>query len=206
VRDPWSLSDLRGLPNVRQVPDLAVLEMAEHFAEVVPVDPGGTVGFVARRVDHAAGYEATVTSVAAELGDAAVWAVQAAGDRTKSDAVHYERLGVVAEGGLPEMLASGSVSVVVSVRLHGALMALRAGVPAIHLAYDRKGPAAFADLGLDAWCLDVRSLDAGALRARIDGLRTDPSAYWRAVETEIPRLVERSGELDEVLRRAIATV
>jgi polysaccharide pyruvyl transferase WcaK-like protein len=115
--------------------------------------------------------------VADDLAERAVWAVQTAGDRTKSDAVHYERLGVSASGGLADLLAARELSVVVSVRLHGARMALAAGVSAVHLAYSRSGPAAFAELGLDDWCLDVRSLDRRALRAAVDGLVADAGSY-----------------------------
>jgi polysaccharide pyruvyl transferase WcaK-like protein len=203
VRDPWSESDLAGLPNVHRIPDLAVLEMAERFDLVERAAPGGRVGFVARQVGHASGYEQTVRAVAAELGDRAVWAVQTAGDRTKSDAVHYERLGVTAGGGLVELLAARDLSVVVSVRLHGALMALRAGVPAIHLAYDRKGPATFADLGLDDWCLDVRSLDRAELGAAVAGLAADPGAYWARLAERADDLRRSSKQLDELMHATV---
>lgn len=204
VRDQWSARELDGLRNVWRVPDLAVLELAERFAEVTPVTGEGRVGLVARRLGHAPGYEAVLQHEAGRLGDAAVWAVQTAGDRTKSDAVHYDNLGVLPGGGLPDLLAARCLSVVVSVRLHGAVMALRAGVPAIHLAYDRKGPAAFADLGLDEWCLDVRRLDAQVLRDRVERLRTDPGPYWSAIASRVDSLVERSAELDGLMRSAVA--
>ena len=206
VRDRWSAADLAGLDRVHELPDLAVLDLAENASTVERVPAGGRVGFVARQVGHATGYEAHVEAVARDLGGNAVWAVQTAGDRTKSDAVHYERLGLAVGGGLVEMLARRELSVVVSVRLHGALMALRAGVPAVHLAYDRKGPAAFADLGLDDWCLDVRSLDASALRAAIDSVTADPSAYWDRFATRVDDLTAASKRLDELVDAALADV
>lgn len=203
VRDAWSESDLAGLPNVRRVPDLAVLDVAERWDEIEPVGRDGPVGLVARSVHHATGYESHLRSVSDRLGDRAIWAVQTAGHPTKSDAVHYERLGVSAGGGLAAMLERRELSVVVSVRLHGALMAIRAGVPAIHLAYDRKGPGAFADLGLDDWCHDVRSLDSGALTTAIDGLLADPQPYWDRIAKHVPSLQTTSDELDELVNETV---
>jgi len=82
-------------------------------------------------------------------------------------------------------------------------MALAAGVPAVHLAYDRKGPAAFADLGLDAWCLDVRSLDRAALGAAVDGLLADAGRYWDRFAARAGALVESSRHLDALVRATV---
>jgi polysaccharide pyruvyl transferase WcaK-like protein len=203
VRDPWSFRDVGGRDGVHRIPDLAVLDMAERAAAIVRVPRGGRVGFVARQLGHGDGYERAVSGVADELGDRAVWAVQTAGDRTKSDAVYYERLGVAAGGGLVELLAAQELSVVVSVRLHGALMAIAAGVPAIHLAYDRKGPGAFADLGLDEWCLDVRHLDRASLRAAVDALAGDAGPYWERFDANADGLVDSSRRLDGLVRATL---
>lgn len=204
VRDPWSECELGRLPNVRRVADLAVLDLAESFERVERVAPGGRVGFVARHVGHVGGYEDVVLAVARDVGDRAVWAVQTAGDRTKSDAVHYERLGVVPGDRLEKLLDARDLSLVVSVRLHGALMSLRAGVPAIHLAYDRKGPGAFADLGLDEWCFDLRAIDGDRLRDAIDELSTDPAPYWTLVEDRLPGLRDASERLDSLVRATLS--
>jgi polysaccharide pyruvyl transferase WcaK-like protein len=203
VRDPWSEHDLAALPNVRRMPDLAVLDLAEHAAGVACAPTGGRVAFVARQVAHAGGYEDAVVAVGRALGDSAVWAVQAEGDVTKSDAVHYGRIGVQSGGTLVDLLATGELSVVVSVRLHGALMALLAGVPAIHLAYDRKGPAAFGDLGLDDWCFDVRSLDRDRLAASVKQLSADPDPYWRRFDSRTAGLREASERLDDLVRATL---
>jgi polysaccharide pyruvyl transferase WcaK-like protein len=203
VRDGWSATELDGLAGLHRVPDLAVLDLSERWDDAEPPRRGGRVGFVVRRVGHAGGYEDAVRGVAAELGDRAVWAVQTAGDRTKSDAVHYGRLGVAAGGSLGDLLAAGDLSVVVSVRLHGALMALAAGVPAVHLAYDRKGPAAFDDLGLADWCLDVRTVERAPLAALVGQLAADPEPYWDRLAAQVPALRKASAELDDLVRRTL---
>jgi polysaccharide pyruvyl transferase WcaK-like protein len=206
ARDGWSADELSGLTNVHRIPDLAVLDVAERWDEITPAGTGGKVGFVARQVGHAAGYEAVVQKLAEDLAPDSVWAVQTAGDKTKSDAVHYERLGVTTGGKLADMLATpGELSLAISVRLHGALMSIEAGVPAIHLAYDRKGPAAFADLGLDDWCFDVRNLDAAALREAVDGLRADPGPYWERLAKQVPALRTYSTQLDDLVSGALGS-
>ncbi|HEX5365473.1 MAG TPA: polysaccharide pyruvyl transferase family protein [Acidimicrobiales bacterium] len=204
VRDPWSAAELAEPANVRRLPDLAVLELAEVVDGLEPVPPGGRVGFVARPVAHAPGYEAAMAAVADGLGSRAVWAVQTAGDRTKSDAVHYRRMGVDPRHRLTDLLAGRQLSAVASVRLHGALMAVRAGVPAVHLAYDRKGPAAFADLGLDDWCLDVRSLRSEELGAALAALTADPRPYWDRLRRRAGDLRAASAALDELVVATVA--
>jgi polysaccharide pyruvyl transferase WcaK-like protein len=203
ARDPWTAADLAGHPNLVQLPDLAVLELAEQVDQIERVGAGGRVGLVARRVGHAAGYEDHLVGLAAELGDRAVWVVQTAGERSKSDAVHYERLGVTPGGSLVDLLARRDLSAVVSVRLHGALMALRAGVPAIHLSYDRKGPAAFADLGLARWCFDVRDVERADLRGVVEGLVEGATAYWDRLDAHTARLRRASDELDELVGKTL---
>lgn len=203
VRDRWSAADLAEQPNVFRVPDLAVLELAEQVDQIAPVGAGGRVGVVARQVGHAVGYEDHLLRLADELGDRAVWVVQTTGDRSKSDAVHYERLGVTAGGSLVDLLATRDLSAVVSVRLHGALMALRAGVPAIHVSYDRKGPAAFGDLGLADWCFDVRDVERADLHGAVERLAGGATAYWDRLDAHKSRLRHASKELDELVRTTL---
>jgi polysaccharide pyruvyl transferase WcaK-like protein len=205
VRDKWSRADLATLSNVHQLPDLAVLDVAERWGEIDLVGSDGNVGIVARQVGHAAGYEDALFKVTEHLGDRAVWAVQTAGDPTKSDGVHYDRLGVRSQGRLVEMLEHRELAVVVSVRLHGALMALEAGVPAVHLAYDRKGPAAFGDLGLEEWCFDVRNLDPSALIEAVGRLLDDPQPYWDRVDKHVPALRLASADLDQLVAQTLPT-
>ncbi|WP_081005126.1 polysaccharide pyruvyl transferase family protein [Rhodococcus rhodochrous] len=49
--------------------------------------------------------------------------------------------------------------VIIAVRLHAALMAIRQGHYVIHLAYERKGFGAFSDLGLDSYVHNVYDFD-----------------------------------------------
>jgi hypothetical protein len=75
----------------------------------------------------------------------------------------------------------------------------------VHLAYDRKGPAAFADLGLEDWCLDVRSLDRAALRAAVDAAADAPGAYWDRLTARAGPLLAASHRLDELIAATVAS-
>jgi polysaccharide pyruvyl transferase WcaK-like protein len=85
--------------------------------------------------------------------------------------------------GFAELL--GRLDLVVGMRLHSALAAIRLGVPAIHLAYTLKGYDIFAALGLAEYVIPVerflqtpavlsgaivKALAQPALRARIQDL------------------------------------
>lgn len=77
------------------------------------------------------------------------------------------------------MTPGGRPRVVVAVRLHAALMALAAGHYVVHLAYERKGFGAFADLGLDEWVHRVNHFDAETVQKQVQVLLNDADARNR---------------------------
>jgi len=66
----------------------------------------------------------------------------------------------------------------VSVRLHGAIAALLAGIPAIHLAYERKGWGAYEDLGLREYVHDARTFDPALVARQAEELSVNPAPLW----------------------------
>jgi polysaccharide pyruvyl transferase WcaK-like protein len=52
----------------------------------------------------------------------------------------------------------GRFDLMIGMRLHSALIALRMGTPAIHIAYTRKGHAIYAGLGLSDWLVPVETV------------------------------------------------
>jgi polysaccharide pyruvyl transferase WcaK-like protein len=201
VRDDVSRAELDIVPGVERMPDLAVLELAERG--VGPAAAGEAVVLVGRAVDGLPDAGDRLRAIAGHLPMPVLFAVQAAGDARKSDATFYDRSGLTAAGRLDDVLAGGRAGVVVSVRLHGALMAILAGVPAVHLAYDRKGPAAFQDLGLGRFCLDVQAADPHAVARLTAELTADPAPYWAALAAQRPQLLERSRDLDVALEHLL---
>jgi len=96
-----------------------------------------------------------------------------------------------------------ALDLMIGMRLHSTLLALRAGVPAIHLAYTLKGHDIYADLGLVDWVVPVEELFEGpqelvALASRILG---DPASSLR-VQNAVAKIVDANGAaLTAALRR-----
>jgi len=148
-------------------------------------------------------YEERLAALAARLGDV-VWAAQAEGIGKKSDLSLYERLGVRSRGRLLDVL-SGRPGVVVSTRLHGAIQALLAGVPAVHLGYERKSWSAYQDLGVSDYAHDARAFDPEEVAAQARALVADPSDFWKRIERQRPSLVDASERLTAMLQERLAT-
>lgn len=106
-----------------------------------------------------------------------------------------------------EFLDGDHPRVVVAMRLHGALMALRSGHFVIHLAYERKGFGAFADLGLDEFVYNSKKFDPRNLAAQVRELLTDESArkrYSDLVGHTMDVRQQRRDEIVRALRRSIS--
>ncbi len=89
----------------------------------------------------------------------------------------------------PRMVgAVPGAAVAVSSRLHGALQSILSGVPAVHLAYERKGYGAYADLGLHEFVHPAASFDPALVRHQVLRLAKDPSPHWSRVEERIDAL------------------
>ena len=94
--------------------------------------------------------------------------------------------------------------VVVAVRLHAALMAIRAGHFVIHLAYERKGFGAFSDLGLDKYVHNVNMFEPERVLQQVRELVDSESvreAYIDAVESSGKRLAPVREKLVREIRQ-----
>jgi hypothetical protein len=190
---------------VRRTPDLAVLEVADELTtSIAPRDVTGTPVVIARGLANADSYPARLQALVAALGGVA-WGVQAEGSASKSDRTFYEALGVRTDGRVPQLLA-GPCGPAVSVRLHGAVQAIRSGVPAVHLGYERKSWGAYEDLGLANWVHSARSFDPLLVADQVHQLQADPTPFWAAIRAQAPRLRDRSAALDESIARTLARI
>jgi polysaccharide pyruvyl transferase WcaK-like protein len=206
VRDDRSVEELRARLAARRFPDLAVLQLSEQLGRAGERDRNGDeVVLVGRELTNGESYEGRLVELARRLGGVA-WATQAEGLGTKSDLSLYERLGVRSDGRLLDLLAAHSPGVVVSTRLHGAVQALLAGVPAVHLGYERKSWSAYADLGLSDYVHNARSFDPVVVAAQVQELVSDPSTFWKRVEEQRPALAESSQRLDTLLSKHLSAV
>jgi hypothetical protein len=202
ARDDSTVAELVDLTTVRRAPDLAVLNVAE-LQPPLRTGGGGPVVLVARRLDRAGELESRLRELVTCL-PTVLWAVQAEGPGSKHDGVFYRHLDVEAAGNLSEVLDQQSCGVVVSVRLHGALQALAAGVPAIHLSYQRKGWAAYADLGLEEYVHDARKFNPIAVAKQALQLRSDPSSFWERMTSRYDTLRDVSVQLDRSIAAMVA--
>jgi polysaccharide pyruvyl transferase WcaK-like protein len=185
ARDDRTVAEL-GLPNVRRCPDLAVMKLARGGELSLASSAGEGVLLVGRDLPRAGGFAEKLLVLGDLLPDAR-WAVQADMTGPRSDRSFYRRIGIEDHGALEALLKSPS-GPVVSVRLHGAIAALLAGRPAIHLAYERKGWGAYQDLGLDEFVHDARTFDPGVVAAQARALAADPASFWARVEAAKRRL------------------
>ncbi len=218
VRDDRSLLMLSGNRNTRRAPDLAVLAFGMRR-------PGPAVAPGA----DASGADAPVRHVVLVLRAAPRWsraqrtryrraidrliarlearsritlAVQSTG-RGNDDAAFYRRLGVARPlPSLRQVLADDPPDFVVSVRLHGALESILAGVPAFHLSYERKGFGAYADLGLDDWVVNAADFDADVVADHLYAPRA-ALRFWEAATRRADALRVERARLVAALRDAV---
>jgi polysaccharide pyruvyl transferase WcaK-like protein len=66
-----------------------------------------------------------------------------------------------------------SVDFIVASRLHGLVLSFLAGTPSIALSYDRKVETLMTDVGMKAYCLDIRSFTSENLLATFLSLQTN---------------------------------
>ncbi|MHA7272357.1 polysaccharide pyruvyl transferase family protein [Arthrobacter sp. TMT4-20] len=173
LRDDKSMQEFDVLPAIRGF-DLATVDVNRFKHEPVPVpEPVLSVRAVRNRLPP------LVRELASKLYtfDAYVQSTT----RGNDDRSVTEELGYVSL--LPEIpQAIGNVErprVFIAVRLHAALMALKAGHYVIHLAYERKGFGAFADLGLGAYVHNVNRFSINDVVAQVRSLSVDPEERER---------------------------
>lgn len=95
--------------------------------------------------------------------------------------------------------------VIIAVRLHAALMAIRRGHYVIHLAYERKGYGAFADLGLEPFVHNVYNFDVAKVLQQCHDLRTSRQVrehYDRRINERKTERVAQGEALIRHIRKA----
>jgi polysaccharide pyruvyl transferase WcaK-like protein len=165
VRDNRSSAIFESNENVYRVPDLAVQALASKILaqpKFTRCAPSPAVVCVVLRKPPQWSKEKKVTYVAnlklllRRLRDKSkvVCAVQSA-VRGNDDGAFYRELGITEELlPLKATLSKYQPDLVISVRLHGAIESLLAGVPAFHISYERKGFGAYQDMGVEDWVIN----------------------------------------------------
>jgi len=201
LRDDLSMEELN-LPNTRRIGDLAVLKLAREIKSLKPLASEKQTVLIARELPRSSGYPDRL-KVLAEQVDQPIWAVQADTQGPRSDRAFYNRHGWQDQGAMSDLMAKGLAGTVISVRLHGAIAALLAGRPAIHLAYERKGWGAYQDLGIAEFVHDARDFDPGLVTAQAKALNENPDAFWDRIRKAGPALERQYTEMVEDLRERL---
>lgn len=157
LRDDKSVQEV-SLPNVVRVPDLAILSARNRPTVGGVAAPIATPVLSVRPVDGRV--PPLVSALAAELKVFDGYVQSDTGSNRDGPAMRslqpdkiLSREDLMDGAGVPER------RVVVAVRLHAALMAIRAGHYVVHLAYERKGFGAFHDLGLESYVHNVNMFE-----------------------------------------------
>ncbi|GAA4672922.1 hypothetical protein GCM10023226_07340 [Nocardioides nanhaiensis] len=184
VRDERSFEDLRDISTVRRAPDLAVMELAKDLNLLERSPSGGTIGLIFRPLRGRTAYPDSVRRLSERLTQSgAIGLLQSSAGSGNQDDAFMRSVGVQPADRLLNRLTvhSERPSVTVSVRLHGSLQSLLAGVPSIHLSYERKGFSAYDDLGLSNWVHNAYSFDPELVAEQAHSLREDSSGYWNSI-------------------------
>lgn len=190
LRDDKSVSELSH-PGATRTGDLVVLEIARD-AEAGTLRRARTAApplyLVFRDLQGKPYRDAYIERIRAlmTLLPNARLAVQARGRGNSDDVFYREHLGVDNAVMLKDILAQRD-AIVVSVRLHGSLESVLAGVPSVHLAYERKGRAAFSDLGLDDFVFHASDFDPVAVANAVQLLEKGDEDYWTRIESNVQR-------------------
>jgi polysaccharide pyruvyl transferase WcaK-like protein len=199
VRDDRSLLEVPA-GNAMRVPDLAVLAIGRALkAGAIDVKrSGGRILGLARYLQDAPLYPDRLAALhrLVEID----WAVHSTAEG-QDDAAFYAGRALPTIGGSETPISSGDFGACISVRLHGALQSILAGIPTIHLSYERKGYGAFGDLGLLPWVHNANGFDPAAVAEQARELVRDPSAYWAGLQGQLPALVEADLVVVRTLRR-----
>lgn len=171
LRDARSVEEVN-LPNVVRFPDLAALDVnREEARDYSQVDETPILQIRSIRGKVPAG----IYTVEEMLGDFDSYIQSKTGgnnDVPATETLKYKR--IVSKEELLE--AYSKPRVIVAMRLHAALMALRAGHYVIHLSYERKGFGAFDDLGLSDYVYNVNNFDPSQVVAQAQELLNSEDA------------------------------
>jgi hypothetical protein len=197
---------MANMAGMRRRPDMAVFAIARRpgLLAAPRQNLAGSPRLIARALKHrpkqSAAYGRKLAILSEAISDLKP-ALQSSG-RGNDDAAFYRRMGWDTHVPFLRDLFDGPdfPSVVISVRLHGALEAIRAGAPAIHLSYERKGFGAYADLGISEFVHNVNTFDPELVIDQVSKLREDPSDYWSRIGARCEAIRDEYEELSTDLR------
>jgi polysaccharide pyruvyl transferase WcaK-like protein len=169
LRDDRSMD--YGLLNARRINDMALLGAVQFNQRLINL--GSDIPVISTKTKLSRRAQEKVAALAASLGafDSFIQSeVASNNDKPNTLKLNPSRIESLDE------IGSQGARVVVTVRLHAALMALHRGHFVIHLAYERKGFGAFHDLGLEDFVFSVNKFDVGKVSRLANNLLNSSDA------------------------------
>lgn len=201
LRDDRSVAELR-LANAARAVDMALPGIVRNRPEHLSFDPDEVPVISVRRVGgEVPAPVRQLTRIVDEFDGFVQSTVGANDDTAAMESIRPRRMLEV--GTL--MTSPGAARIVVAVRMHAALMALEAGHYVIHLAYERKGFSAFADLGLADFVHPVHRFSPAAVASQVEALRAPSAraAYDASISSARRRIEASHDEVRTALRQAL---
>jgi hypothetical protein len=195
ARDDTSIREVPGC-GLQRYPDLAIMKIAREFKIDSRPERGEEIVLIARELGIE-DYRSRLHRLASLLP--LEWAVHSKASG-QDDSQFYRSIGITESHGSEVLFARLEVGVAISVRLHGALQAINAGIPTIHLSYERKGYGAYTDLGIKKWVHSVHDFSPETVADQARELLRDPSEYWARIHDQVETLKTYEIELVERIR------
>ncbi|MEM7339989.1 MAG: hypothetical protein AAF467_15140 [Actinomycetota bacterium] len=203
VRDDRSARYLGGWARTRRAPDLGACWIGRTRPALAPGDPG--VAGIALRALRGTSLGVDTIEALTLRGVKTRFGLQSDHGRTNDDRAFYAAAGITDAVGFGELLATEPrPGVMLAGRLHAALEAIAAGIPTIHLGYERKSFGAYADLGLPDHVVDPWTTTADDLADRIEALAADPEPYWAALTDRFGALEQSWNDLGEAVHQLVS--
>jgi polysaccharide pyruvyl transferase WcaK-like protein len=186
LRDTRSMEELSRLRNISKTCDLAIIGVKPN--DTCHPNPS-VIGSILHEVSKSTKYISSVRQIS--MTAHMKFYVQSNFGGNNYDSVFLENTLQISKHESAKNLYENNldVGVLISTRLHGAVGAIRSGIPAIHIAYSRKGKAVFNDLGISEYCVDFEDLNPVALLDLAHNLNSSTEArkvYWDKIALTSP--------------------
>jgi colanic acid/amylovoran biosynthesis protein len=93
----------------------------------------------------------------------------------------------------------GGLDAFIGTRMHSNIFALSSGVPTVAIGYQFKTLGIAQSVGIEAWVLDIESLEASTLVQRLAALWAEQDRIRAHLRQTIPSLARRAAEAGQLI-------